>query len=377
MTPRALLLAGHVHLGLAAFAGAGRAGGLPVPLFADLLLASAGLVLVAAGLAHGYAGPFLKRVIPVPGLAWGMLALVLVGDALLFDVAWAARAFGLAFLVLPLHLAATAAWGREWRGGVALFAKDQPFRRGDLIAAVTFGISLVGLAAAGLLLAFLVRGIPTPGLAVLLLGFALPFFAGMLLFLLPRNAKTPLPGATLVGAALALSASSTLALGIAFAQPASADFRWPAAGALLADVLLLAALSRLRFPEPGPQMRRALPLVRAAGALAVLAGIALALATAGGLPGSLLPVAAYAHVLLAATLATAATLLGAPILVNSVPREGRWAAAASGLAIAGLFLLAPSFQYDRPPVVGAILIVAASLLALWGLAPLRTPRREC
>lgn len=378
MTPKTLFLLGYLHLTAAALVGVALAGGLPVPVFADLLLAVAGLALVAAALAFGYAGPFLKREVPAPDAAWAMVALLVAADAALaWRVDWAARGVGLAIVALPLHVAATAAFGKPWRGGIAIFAKDQPFRRGDALAAAAFALGLLGLLAGGVLLALLARGIPTAGIAVALLGGVLPFLAGMLLFFLPRNAKTPLPGATLVGTALGVWSVSTVALGVAFTRPVGGEFRAPAIGALLAIALFQTALLRLRFGKPGVQLLRARPFLRGAAALAPLTGVTLALSMAGGLPGPLLPVAAYAFLVLGALLAVAATLLGAPILLNSVPRAGRWGMISSALGIAGLFLLAPAFQYPRPPVFGAIVLAVAMLVAVWGLAPMRTPRRDC
>lgn len=365
------LLAGFLLLGLAAVAGLLVAAGRLAPT-TEALLAGVGVVLVGGGLAYGYAPPFLKREALGEWPAHAALGLLLLAAPLaLADVRWGAYAAGAGFLALPLHLAASAAWGKPWRGGVALFAKDQPYRRGDCLAASAFALGLAGLAAAGALLLVQPRGLPTVGLVVLLGGHALPFLAGWLLFFLPRNAKTPLPGATLVVASLGLGALAVAGLAAGFAFPLGADFRAPAWTLLLADLLMVTALARLHVPAAGAQVRRARPYVRAAAALAVLAGLGLALAMAGGLPGPIFPAAAYAHVVLAGTLATAAALLGAPVLVNSVPREGRWGSVAAGLAIAGVVLVAYA------PFPGAVALAAATGATLWGLAPMRTPRREC
>ncbi|HWH08043.1 MAG TPA: hypothetical protein VNX21_02520 [Candidatus Thermoplasmatota archaeon] len=365
------LVAGFVQMGIAAVAGVLVAAGFAAsPL--DLLLAGAGVVLVACGLAYGYAPPFLKREALGAWPAHAALGLVLLANPLaLLGPRWAASAAGAGFLLVPLHLAASAAWGKPWRDGVALFAKDQPYRRGDRIAAAAFALALAALAAAGALLLAPPRGLLTTGLAVLLLGFALPFHAGALVFLLPRNAKTPLAGATLVVASLGVGALAAAGLAAAFAFPLQGDFRSPAWAALLADVLMVAALARLRPESPGAQWRRARPFLRGAAALALLAGLGLALAMAGGLPGPLLRPAAYAHAALAGLLATAAALLAAPVLVNSVPREGGWGKVAAAGAIAGVLVAAYA------PFVGALVLAAATGLVLWGLAPMRTPRRAC
>lgn len=368
---RPWLVAGFAQLGLAALVGvlvaAGRA-----PAYVGLLLGGVGVVLVAGGLAYGYAPPFLKREVLGKWPAHAALALLLLADPLaLLGVRWASYAAGAGFVTVPLHLTASAAWGKPWRGGIALFAKDQPYRRGDRIAAAAFALGLLMLAAAGVLLAFPPRGLPNAGLSLLLLGFALPTFAAWLVFFLPRNAKTPLPGATLVVASLAVGALAAIGIALGFAFPLAADFRAAAWAALLADALMLVALARLHVPAPGAQLRRARPYLRGAGALALLAGLGLALAMAGGLPGPLIGPAAHAHLVLAATLATAATLLGAPVLVNSVPRDGRWGSVAAALAIAGVFAAAYA------PLLGAGMVAAAAALTLWGLAPMRRPRREC
>jgi hypothetical protein len=381
---RGLFLAGYAHVALAALAGLARAARLVAyPEEVPLLLASAGLVLVALAVAYGFAPPFVKREVLGVWPAYVAMAAVGVGTALAVALPLArldptplvAGAYGVAFLVPPIHLAASALAGAPWRGGIALFAKDQPFRRGDALAAAAFAASFVALAASGALLLGRPHGVVTAGLVALLLGHLATFFGGVLVFLLPRNAKTPLPGLTLVAFALLVHVAAVVALVLAFVFPLDADFRYPAAGALLATLLFGVALLRLRVEKPGPVLARARPWLGGAAALGVLAPLALVLALAGGEPGPLLPVAAIAYTLLAAVLAVAATLLCAPILLNSVPREGRWGAWAAALAIAGLFLLAPSYQYERAAFPGAVLLAAACALAVWGLAPMRTPRR--
>lgn len=385
---RPWFIAGYLHLGAAAFFGLVRAA--PDESWSDwvhVLLALSGIFLVLGGLAHGFIAPFLKREPRTPVVAHAALGLVLVADAAalldpfvggLATRHWLAL-YGAAFALLPVHVALTAIGGTPWREGIALFAKDQPFRRGDVLAASAFGTALVALLASATLLALPPRGIPNSAVAVFLLGFALPFGAGFLTFILPRNAKTPLPGLTLHAAALVLLAASALGLALAFAFPLGANFRLPAVTAALGIGFALTGFLRLRFPEPaGAQVRRARPLLRGAFALALLAPAVLLLATWRGIPQlDLLSVALYLHLLLAAALAAAGTLFGAPILLNSVPREGRWAAWAAALAILGAFLLAPAFQYARSPVPGAAVIVAAAIVLLRGLAPMRTPRREC
>lgn len=377
---RPWFLLGGVLVLAAALAGLAAAFSAPlVAPTAHLLLAEAALFALAGGLAYGFVSPFLKR--EAPGAWPATFALVLVGaGALVALVAprWGALLLGAAFVILPLHVVATAALGKPWRGGFALFAKDQPFRVGDTLAAASFAVALVGLAASGALHVAYLRGLVVAPLAAHLLLFALPFFGGVLVFLLPRNAKRPLPGATLVGAALLLLALSGAALVAGFAALLPSGYRFPAAGVLVALVLAGGALVQLRFPErPGPQVVRARPLLRAAAALGALSGLAVMLAFPGDAPGPLVPVAAYALLVLALVLAASSTLLGAPILLNAVPRDGRWAAVAAAVAIAGVFLLAPRFTHDRTAVGGALAFALAAALVAWGMAPLRTPRRDC
>lgn len=368
---RPWFLAAGAQLAVAALAGVLVAAGvLASP--ADLLLGLVFVFLVAGGLVYGYAPPFLKREHVGAWPATAALGLALAAAPLaLAGARFAAYAAGAAFLVVPLHVAASALAGPKWRDGIALFAKDQPYRRGDRVAAALFAWSLVALALAGALLVWQPRGLLTAGLVMAFLGFALPFLGGALAFFLPRNAKTPLEGATLAIAALVASVLSTLALAAGFVFPAMADFRYPAFVALLADVLMLVALARARFPKPGAQIRRALPLLRGGAALVVLAGLGLALAMAGGLPGPLFAPAAYAHLVLACTLALAAALLGAPVLMNAVPRHGAWARVAAATGIAGVIVTAYA------PFVGSLVLALAAAVALWGVAPMRVRRRDC
>lgn len=382
---RPWFVAGFAHLLGAAALGALTAAPVgALDSWAHVLVALAGVHLIAGGLAHGFLSPFLKREPPTALLAHASLALVLVADALILApdslvpdrVAYAA--FGLAFALLPLHVAVAAVAGPAWRGGVALFAKDQPFRRGDTLAAAMFGVALAMLLAASALLALAPRGLPTTGVLVMALGFAEPFFAAFLVFILPRNAKQPLPGLTLHAAALALGALGTIALAFAFAYPVSADFRYPAAAIAVAHALALVAFLRLDLSGKGPQLARARPLLRGAFVLAALAPIALVFALSEGGPYvPLLQMTLYAEVALLATTASACALFGAPILLNAVPRDGRWAAWVAGLAIAGAFVLASGIQFGRATFPGALVMLGAAAVLAWGVWPMRKPRRDC
>lgn len=348
------------------------------PIFTDLLLGILVPFLALTGLAYGYGAPFLKREAVGAWPAHVALALVVLADVSVLaegmdvtDGRWTARFVGASFLVVTLHLAASAAWGKPWRGGVALFAKDQPYRRGDQVAAAAFIAGLVGLLGSGVLLVWMPRGLPSAGFVFALIGYAFPFLVGALCFFLPRNAKMPLPGATLLVAALALQAFATLGLVVAFLLPGLQAFRWPATISFLADLLVLVALARLAFPKPGALLVRALPLLRGAGALAVLGGLGLALAMVGGVPGPVFRPAVYVHLVLAIVLALAVALLGAPVLLNAPPRKGAWSKTSAALAIAGVVVAAYA------PVPGAAVLAGAAALALYGVWPMRTPRRDC
>lgn len=386
---RPWFIGGFAHLGAAALLGALRASpSLAVHEWAHVLFALAGVLLIAGGIAHGFVAPFLKREPRTALLAHAGLVFVVVADALallaqplgaLVPLRYALWAYAAAYLVLPLHVALAASAGAPWRGGIALFSKDQPFRRGDVLAAAAFATGLAGLTAAALLFAFPPRGLPNVGVAVFLLCFALPFLVGFLLFILPRNAKTPLPGLALHASGLVLLVFGGIGLALALAFPVGANFRLPAVTLALGHAFTLVAFLRLRFPEPpGAQVRRARPLLRGAFVFAMLAPAVALLATwSGGVQLDLLILSTYLYVLLATLLAVAAALLGAPIVLNAVPRDGRWGAFAAAAAIAGAFLLAPAFQHPRAAFPGALVILAAALLVLWGVAPMRRPRREC
>lgn len=385
LSARPWLLAGFLHFGLAAAAGlVVAAPSHVVHEWAPVLLSLAGVYLVAGGLAIGFLSPFVKREPPTALLAHAGLALVLAADAWMlasrglgFELRLAIAPYALAYAALPLHVGATALAGRPWRGGVALFAKDQPFRVGDTLAAGAALVSMLALVASAALFAWPPRGLPNAAAAVFLLAFALPFFGAFLAFILPRNAKAPLPGVTLLAAALALLASGAAGLALAFAFPLGANFRFPAVAVALGHLFSLWAFARVRVERPGPQATRARPLLRGTMALAVLAPLALALATWQPAQLVLLPLPLHVYAVLAVVLAAACTLYGAPILLNAVPREGRWAMASAALGIAGLFVLGQAIQFDRSAFPGAVVLGIASAALLWGLAPMRAPRREC
>lgn len=383
---RSWFLAGFAHLAAAALmalVAAAPSKLFPAPL--HFVLGMVGVFLVGSALAYGFASPFTKREAFALWPSQAALGLVLAADGLIVvtsiihgDTMRAATLlFGAAFVLVPLDLLVTALVGREWRDGIAIYAKDQPFRLDDIMAATCFAVSMGALAVAGGLLVWVPRRLVVPGMVLFALGYALPFFTGVLLFLLPRNAKRPLHGVVLIGAALVIEMLAAIALTLGFLV-AGSDLRFSGGGVLLAILLAGAAFLRITFPRPlGAQVRRALPLLRAAGALAVIAGLALPLSLAGGTPGTLFAPAAYAMLVLCAVLAVTGTLLAAPILLNSVPREGAWAKWAGVLAIAGLFLVGPAFQYARSPFPGAVVLAVSTVVVIWGVAPMRTPRRDC
>ncbi|HEX2022017.1 MAG TPA: hypothetical protein VHH36_04845, partial [Candidatus Thermoplasmatota archaeon] len=311
---RPWLIAGWLQIAAAALLGVVAAAPSDLwPAYAHAAGAAVGLVLVAGGLAHGFASPFTKREPRTAIPAHAALGLLLAGDALALahplaaTLAWAYLAWGAGCVALALHLALVLAAGAPWRGGVALFAKDQPFRVGDMAAAAAFAVATLGLALGGALLLALPRGLPNAALAALLLLHAAPFFAGVLLFLLPRNAKRALPGVTLHTAALALLVAGGAGVLVATLDPlraAGGSARYAAASVALACALFLVAILRLPRPaRPGAQLARAAPMLRASFALALLAPFALLLALLGDPSVPLLALALYAWLALGAALA--------------------------------------------------------------------------
>lgn len=377
---RLLLVAGaaQVAAGLAlALSDAQDAGGGTGREIHAILLAT-GLTLAAQALALALLPAFTGREARpvVGGVALGA---AILAPALI--VPFGFLPWG--FLSAPLLLAALgSAWpGAPVEGHVSPFEAIRPHRVGDRLALAAFLVGLAGAVAGAILLFVAPRGLPMAGLAVLLLAGALPLAAGVLAFLLPRATDRPLPGATRLAAALVVLPLAALALALAFAFLGLGGFRAAAAGVLLAHVLALAGFLRVKLPAaPTGPLAHARPLLRGAAALAPLAGLALLLALAADAPGPLLPLAFYAHAALGALLLAAASHLAAPFLGLRPGGRPLWSKIGAATLIAGPFLLAPAFQYDRPALPGAAvlalggLLVAAPLLLRAPEAPRRRKR---
>lgn len=358
---RVLLAAALVQLGVGAALALVRAApheALPDDDHAVALAAGLALLALAVGLAvaPAFAGREPRDAAPALLAA----ALVLAGNVplargstLLLGAGLAACAF-----LLPLALLR----GRPVDGHAGLFAPDAPHRAGDRMSLVLLATGLGGLLVGGLLLAVPPRGTPSAGLAVLVLAGILPLATGVLSFLLPRLANRPLPGVTFLAASLVLLLGGAAGLAVAFSFPLGARFREPAALVLLAHAFALASLARLSLADglvgPGPRAR---PFVRGAAVLAALAGVALLLALADRVPNDLLPLALYAHLALALLALCGALAAAGPFLDLHPATSLAWAKAGAALVIAGLFLLAPSFQYPRSPFPGALVLVLGGL----------------
>lgn len=308
------------------------------------------------------------------------LAGTVLGAAALLDVLVVPFGFlGAGALALPVLLALPLlAWrGEPLPSAPGPFAQDQPHRVGDRAALVLLLAGAAGLLAGAILLLLPPRGLPLAGLAVLLPAL-FPLAVGAFAFLLPRLADAPFPGATLLYAALAVLTMGAVGLALAFALPGLGGFRVAAALVLLAELLALVALLRVKLPPAlvGP-LAHARPLLRGATVLAPLAGVVLVLALLRDAPSLLLPLAAYAHLALAALLLGAALALAAPFL-RLAPRGGPgWSKAGAALLLAGLFLLAPAFQYPRSAFPGALVLALGALLVAMPFlraAPAGAPR---
>lgn len=379
-TTRPWLVAGLAHVAFGVVLGLALAAPVAgLDPFAHFLVLSSGAAMLGLALLLGLAPAFLRRDWPAPFLTHAAIGLAVVGDAL-WLASWAMgepdlrlllAPHGLALMLGAAHVPLLLVAGRPWGAGVDVLAPGQPYRQGDAASASAFGVGLLGLVAASALLLAPARGVPTAGLAALLLGFLLPTLLGALLFLLPREARTPLKGATLVGAALAVHALAVAALLHAFIRPVGADFLYPTAGVALGYVLAATALLRVRPPdEPAERLARTRPLLLTGLILLGFAVLTSLLSVSGRVPNNLLPVALYVHFALALCLAAAALVLAAPLTLPGRPRAGSWPKWAGAVAIMGLFLLAPHFQYPRSAFPGAVVLALAALLLVAGLAPL-------
>lgn len=367
--------AAQCGLGLLLALLAAAPSGLLPPSTHVLVLAS-GLLILAAGLAMPLLPAFVGREPAAPWLPLATLATFALADALLLAAPFAGIApaatlapLGLAILLLCATGLSTLV-GPRGATDVRLFDEGQPFARGDRVALAGFLLALAGGLATGLLFLVPPRGVALPGLAALLLGTLPPLLVGLLAFLLPRRARHPLEGATLVGTAYGVLVAATAAFVVALSFPGALGLREPAAGVFLAYALVCVAFARGSLEGADqPDAAPAATWLRTALALAALAGLALFLAVFSGVPGDLAGAALYAHLALFGALVVALLVLAAPLTFPGRARPGAWAKWSGALLVAGLFLLAPSFQYERSAFPGAVVLALAALLAVRGLAP--------
>lgn len=354
---RVWFVAGLAAVGLSSFLAF-----LPLENLNAAILAGAGVGFLGLALALGLLPAFLRRDWPGPLFAYAAVGLA----ALALPFAWHERLFpalvGASLLVgaaQPLALLASPRWTTA--------REPDPHRNTDAAAGAALALALVGTGVGAVLLVALPRDLPSSGLAVLVLAGALPAAFGALLFALPRLREEPTPTATLAYAALLFLALSAGFLAYALHRPLSGFFRAPVATFALALALGVATLMRLPRPE------RSRPLLASSLALAILAALALLLATLTGAPNALLPAAFFAAVALALVLAAAATVSAAPILLPGRAEGVRWQKWASALLIASLFLYTPSLQYERSFAPALLVATLGLVVLLAGLAPLARP----
>jgi hypothetical protein len=163
------------------------------------------------------------------------------------------------------------------------------------------------------------------------------------------------------GAALVFFGLAALTLSLALAFPLRVEARGSVAGVAVGSGLAVLAL--LRAPKRPP-------LAAATLALAILASLALLVATLFGGPNALLPVAFYAFLALDLVFLASALIAAAPLLLPGRAEGIRWSRWAPALLIAGLFLYTPALQLGRS-ASPALLAGALGLVVLVvGLSPL-------
>lgn len=375
---------GGLLVALAALAALLWTAGVPrVAPNLHVLLGLMGLTLVAQGVAYWYMPSFAKRAVVPSGIAayagpmlFGVAAsaatvAVLAGLGNLLRPATVS--LGLALLLFPFTLVASALAGPRWRGGVPFWRAGGHHERGDRAALAGFASASVWLAAAGALLLFSrTPGIGLVGLAWLL-GLAL-FVLAALAHLAPRAAGVPLSwGAYAVGLVAANAGGALVLWG--FASPEALDPLY--ASILLGGGLGLLASTLAHRPgakAAGPRWREArVPL---AAGLAALAPAIFLLVAGFGVDPTWTTLAFYS--LLVATLlgTMGLTLLTLPVLFNQRP-DKRFVLPGAAAVLAGLALVLLSAAAPVPRWVGALAIAAGVALWLATLAPLRKPRREC
>lgn len=321
-----------------------------------------GVSYLALALALGLLPAFARRDWPSPVYAYAAALLGALGLAASPAARVSHALLGASLVVGALQPLALLLSPR-WTGA------SEPDAHGptDRAALAGIGLALAATLAGGLLFVALPRGLPNAAFATLLLAAAPAAALAALLFTLPRLAGEPLKGATLAHAANAAWLLGTVALAWAFARPLGAGFRTPVALIALGFAFAVATLLRAKRPA------HARPLLGAAFALAVLAPLALLLATLYDAPNALLPAAFFALLALDLVALSAALVVGAPLLLPGRAREGRWSAWAGALVVASLFLYTPALQLGRSSAPALLVAALGLALLVRGLAPMATP----
>lgn len=356
---RVWFLAGLAALALGIIATFATLAGAPMAPHASALLLATGATYLALAVALGLAPAFARRDWPTPVHA---IAAVSLG-ALAIPFAWHARAFAAllgASLVLGALQPIALLLSPRWKAA----REPNPHWATDGVALAGVAVSLVAIGAGGALLIALPHGLPSAGLATLLVGATLPAAFAGLLFTLPREARAPLKAATLGYAILGALALATLGFALAFLAPFAATFRVPTA--ILAVAYALATVALLRATRPAS----ARPLLAGALALAILAALATLLATLGGAPNALLPAALHAQLALSLVALAAALVVAAPLLLPGRASGRRWTRWGPALLIAALFAYTPALQYGRSAAPAAMLGAVGLAILLLGLRKL-------
>lgn len=326
------------------------------PEAAGLFALLGGLTLMLEGIILWYLPSFTKRRVILRTAAHvgppAFIALVVLGA---LD-APPGIALGLALVSLATVVLASALAGPAWRGGVAFWRSDSPYRAGDGGAAIALGAGALACGVGGIAALAGSMDLAAPAWIVAL--YLLPL--GALAHLVPRLRARPLAVAPfLAGVALIVAAPFLV---LARIDPTFA-----------APVLLLPGLA---IAAPGGA-KRAGARSRDATPPLMAALVALALAAAMLLAGPRLAFPGTVALAVALGLGVAGlSLIALPVLFNQRPASAfvPWATAA---ALAGVFGFAFAHLLGRTLVPGAILLAAALLLWLAALAPLRRPRRYC
>lgn len=350
--------AGLVALAIGGALTLAQAGGASIPRNARAVAMVTAECYLALALALGILPAHVRRDWPTPMFAWAAIALGALALPLLSNARAFAALAGASLVVgalQPLALFLSPIWSSA--------REANPHRSTDAAALVAIALSLLGALAGGLLLIALPRGLVNAPASVVLVACVMPATLGALLFMLPRLAGEPLRAATLAYAAAGALAIAAIALAWAFTHPLGASYRWPVAILALAYALGITTLLRAARPASVG------PLLASALVLAILAALALLLATLTAAPNSLIVAALDAHLALGLVLLAAALVVGAPLLLPGRASEGRWTRLGPALLIAALFLETPALQYARSALPAAIVGAIGLAMVIVGLAP--------